>query len=232
MLPAWAHTGSTAGSTATDEAACQAAVADAARKTAVPHRVLGTIALVESGRPIGNRIVPWPWSINVGGVGRTFVSKQDAIAAVRELRAAGTRSIDVGCMQINLAAHPEAFETLDSAFDPASNADYAARFLHVLSQQTGHIASAMTAYHSHTPQFAAEYARRLLTVWPGAATLGLTAEPDPPLPPQQPPQPRPRSAASHLQNISQHGTAWPIPRTEPKNTKSDTNVIHLRMRVD
>ena len=51
-----------------------------------------------------------------------------------------------------------------------------ARFLRTLYQQSGRLATAMTAYHSQTPEFANDYARRLLAVWPGAADLGLTVD--------------------------------------------------------
>ena len=37
--------------------------------------------------------------------------------------------MDVGCMQVNLYHHAHAFSSLDNAFDPQSNVDYAARFL-------------------------------------------------------------------------------------------------------
>ena len=169
---------------ADDVTACNAAIATAERKTAMPKRMMGTIALVESGRVVGKRVVPWPWSINVGGTGYYYASKEEAIEAVRTFTAAGQKSIDVGCMQINLAAHPAAFDSLDTAFEPAANADYAARFLRTLYQQSGHFSTAMTAYHSQTPEYANDYARRLLAVWPGAAQLGLTANavPVPPVP--------------------------------------------------
>lgn len=160
---------------ADDAAVCNAAIASAEGKSTMPKRVMGTIALVESGRAIGHRMVPWPWSINVGGTGYYYASKEEAIDAVHSFIAAGQRSIDVGCMQINLLAHPGAFDSLDTAFEPAANADYAARFLRALYQQSGRVATAMTAYHSQTPEFANDYARRLLAVWPGAAQLGLAA---------------------------------------------------------
>lgn len=172
--------------TADDSTACNVAIATAERKAAMPKRVMGTIALVESGRAVGKQVVPWPWSINVGGTSYYYASKDEAIDAVRTFTAAGQRSIDVGCMQINLAAHPAAFDSLDAAFEPAANADYAARFLRSLYQQSGRFSTAMTAYHSQTPEFANDYARRLLAVWPGAAQLGLTANavPTPPPAPQ------------------------------------------------
>jgi hypothetical protein len=205
------------------ETACTRAIAAAERRQAMPPRVLGTIAKVESGREIGQKLVPWPWAINVEGVGHFYATKAEAIAAVQNFQAAGRRSIDVGCMQINLAAHPQAFDTLDTAFDPAANASYAARFLRTLTQQTGRLALAMTAYHSHTPEFAADYARRLLAIWPEAAALGLSAD----LPPPELPSPYTRAFASQLARdkitlpghkatlVSQlgaasvHGSAWP-----------------------
>jgi hypothetical protein len=217
----------------TDETACNQAIAAAERARAMPARVLDTIAQVESGRPIGPKLIPWPWAINADGVGHFYASKAEAIAAVQALQASGTRSIDVGCMQINLAAHPAAFASLDAAFDPATNARYAAAFLRVLTRQTGRIADAMTAYHSHTPEFAADYARRLLAIWPGAAALGLTdpAAPSDPAAPVSDPsgllnpafvhqieqdranlrRPFAAVAASRVNLHSVRGAGWPKP---------------------
>ena len=56
------------------------------------------------------------------------------MAAVRAMQANGVRSIDVGCGQINLMYHPDAFPNLELAFDPQANAAYAARFLKALSR--------------------------------------------------------------------------------------------------
>ena len=99
----------------------------------MPARLLGAIAEVESGRldERGN-LRPWPWTINAEGRGQFFASKQQAIDAVRTLQLQGVRSIDVGCMQVNLMHHPSAFASLDEAFDPTANAQYAARFLNTL----------------------------------------------------------------------------------------------------
>ncbi len=204
--PALAHAG--------DEGACASAIASAERTQSVPARVLGTIATVESGRAVGNRVVPWPWAINADGVGHFYRSKAEAIAAVQALRFEGARSIDVGCMQINLAAHPLAFPSLEEAFDPAVNAAYAARFLRTLYQQTGRLAAAMTAYHSHTPAFAADYARRLLAVWPQAAAFGLSDQggPAPAVRPSPPSADGARASRSSIEVVSIHGTAWPSPR--------------------
>lgn len=159
---------------AADETECAAAIASAERHVHLPPRLMTALALVESGRLVGRRVVPWPWAINAGGVGRYFESKADAMAAVAALQSEGVQSIDVGCMQINLLMHPRAFNSLEQAFDPETNAAYGAQFLSALFMASRSWGHAITAYHSSTPEFAADYARRVLAVWPEAATYGLT----------------------------------------------------------
>ncbi|HTW27145.1 MAG TPA: lytic transglycosylase domain-containing protein [Acetobacteraceae bacterium] len=146
---------------------CPAAISLAARGSAVPAGLLPAIGRVESGRPdpLTGEIESWPWTINAAGVGHFFDTKDDAIAAVRALQAAGIQSIDVGCMQINLMHHPHAFTDLEEAFDPLSNARYAVSFLTALHVQTGDWTAAAAAYHSQTPGLADEYARRVMAAW-------------------------------------------------------------------
>ncbi len=94
-----------------------------------------------------------------------FNTKTEAIAAVNSYLAQGIRSIDVGCMQVNLMHHGTNFASLDQAFDPAANALYAARFLQQLLAQTGSWPRAAAGYHSMTPDIGADYARKVLAVW-------------------------------------------------------------------
>jgi hypothetical protein len=128
-----------------------------------PNRLIA-IALTESARadPATGHVDPWPWSINVEGQDHIFESKADAVAAVRALQANGTKSIDVGCMQINLAYHPAAFATLEQAFDPRANAAYAVSFLDDLRQRTGSWDAATAAYHSATPELGEPYRARVM----------------------------------------------------------------------
>lgn len=148
-------------------AQCRAAIRAVEQAFAVPAGLMAAIGRVESGRagPDG-RIDPWPWSINANGVDQVFDSKPAAIAAVRALQAAGTASIDIGCMQVNLKYHPEAFASLDDAFDPVRNATYAAGFLQRLHTQTGTWPNATAWYHSATPELGEPYARKVLAVLP------------------------------------------------------------------
>ncbi len=148
-------------------AMCRAAILQAERTSHVPDRLLDAIAMVESGRrdPISGAVYPWPWTINAEGVGHFYDSKAEAIAAVQAFQARGVRSMDVGCMQVNLMFHPDAFATLDQAFDPVANAAYGARFLQQLYAQTNAWPLAAAAYHSLTPDIGADYARKVLAAW-------------------------------------------------------------------
>lgn len=132
--------------------ACGRAIAAAERDGGIPAGLLLAIARVESGRraPQGG-IAPWPYAINADGSGRFPESKPAAIAEVSALRERGIRSMDVGCMQVNLFHHPMAFPDLDAAFDPARNVAYAARFLRELRARTGNWAEAIAQYHSTEP---------------------------------------------------------------------------------
>jgi hypothetical protein len=146
---------------------CEAAVSSAEYAAGLPPRLLGAIAAVESGRVApGSAVVrPWPWTINAGGVGQFFATKAQAVAAVRSLQAQGVRSIDVGCLQVNLMFHPTAFASLEAAFDPPTNARYAARFLQALYADRRDWAFAIGAYHSQTPPLGAAYRGLVLARW-------------------------------------------------------------------
>ena len=83
--------------------------------------------------------------------GKFYPSRAAAIRAVKALQRRGIMNIDVGCMQINLGYHPDAFRSLDQAFDPAANAAYAAKFLNHLRAQRRSWQKAVRFYHSSDP---------------------------------------------------------------------------------
>ncbi len=152
---------------------CRQAITAAERATALPPQLMAAIARVESGRPDARGVVhPWPWTINAEGAGQFFETREAALAAVRALQARGVRSIDVGCMQVNLHHHPAAFATLEQAFDPAANATYAARFLGKLYAVTRDWTRATAFYHSATPELGESYQRRVAAVWPAEQRHG------------------------------------------------------------
>jgi hypothetical protein len=165
--------------TTTQGLLCRSAVAAAERGSGIPARLLAAISRVESGRrdPATGAVHPWPWTVNAEGEGHFYDTKAAAVAAVLAMQARGIQSIDVGCGQINLMHHPNAFPNLEMAFDPQANAAYAARFLKELFTQTGDWNKATALYHSATPELGAEYGRQVLAVWPEEQRLaGLGGE--------------------------------------------------------
>ncbi len=144
---------------------CRAAIAVTERNTRIPDAFLSAIGRIESGRPAGGSLNPWPWTVNAAGTGHFYPTKQAAIEAVRQFRAAGTQSVDVGCLQVNLFYHPDAFASLEQAFDPALNAAYAAKLLMALFASTGSWPRAAAAYHSMTPAVGLAYEKKVLEEW-------------------------------------------------------------------
>jgi hypothetical protein len=149
---------------------CEAAVHAAERQYRLPIGLLGAISRAESGRPdpATHRLAPWPWTVQAEDRGMYFDTKDQAVRWVRDAMARGITSIDTGCLQVNLAYHPYAFATLDAAFDPRRNADYAARFLLQLHTATGDWRQATGFYHSQTATLALSYEARVQRILGGS----------------------------------------------------------------
>lgn len=181
-------------SSTSQAAQCERAAARSEQAHRIPTGLLAAIARVESGRAAGGGILePWPWTVNAQGQGLFFASKVAAVAWVGHAEAAGITSIDTGCLQVNLHYHPDAFRSLEDAFDITTNADYAGRFLRQLVEGPAHgdwlVAAGL--YHSSTPDRASEYrakvaaelrgpSARAIGVWKVAANAmcaGTTAMP-------------------------------------------------------
>ncbi len=146
---------------------CARHVVEAERLLGLPSHLMQAISKVESGRWNRRRkaIVAWPWTVMAEGRGRYLPNRRSAIAEVRRLQARGVRNIDVGCMQINLHWHPEAFESLQQAFDPAYNVAYAAVFLQDLRGSARTWRDAVGRYHSTTPERMKSYRDKVLRRW-------------------------------------------------------------------
>ncbi len=145
------------------EGICLDTAARVNHQEGLPPHMLGSIAITESGRmdPDSKAKVAWPWTVTSGGEGQYFPTKAAAVAEVRRLQKAGVENIDVGCMQINLKYHPNAFASVEAGFDPETNVRYAARFLKDMRQSFGSWSDAVRHYHSADDTRSLAYAKRV-----------------------------------------------------------------------
>lgn len=148
------------GATEAGAALCERAIVDGARRGGVPQQVLQAVALTETGRLVGGKLRPWPWAINREGKGYWFATREEALAFAKASVAAGRRSFDVGCFQINYHWHGKAFDSLEAMFDQQVGGAYAAQFLRSLYEEFGSWSLAAGAYHSRTPTYAERYRAR------------------------------------------------------------------------
>jgi len=146
---------------------CRHTITTVERAHGIPTELLSAISLAEAGRWDANRSaqITWPWTVYAEGRGRYLPSKAAAIAMVKKLKAKGVRNIDVGCMQINLHFHAKAFASLEDAFDPQKNAEYAARFLTRLQAKHRSWSQAVAHYHSATRKLNRPYRHRVMRFW-------------------------------------------------------------------
>lgn len=166
-----------------DAALCDAAARNAAQDTGVSLALLRAIMLAESGRDMGDGRAAWPWTLQSQGQGHWLASSENALAMARDLIAGGETNIDLGCFQINLHWHGQAFPSLEAMLDPDTNARYAADYLQELYRQTGDWRSAAGAYHSRDAARAETYVTRLVALH--AASGGTAPAPSAPRPVMQ-----------------------------------------------
>ena len=150
-----------------DAQLCAAAIERAEADGALPVGLLTAVAVSESGRydRAQRGAAPWPWTVNNAGDGRYFASKAEAVSHVERLRAQGERNIDVGCMQINLMHHPNAFASLEEAFEPTRNVGYGAGFLGRLRDETRSWTRAVERYHTADPERGRAYREKVYERW-------------------------------------------------------------------
>lgn len=123
----------------------------------MPKGILKSISTAESSLR--------PWTINVAGKAHYFKSKAKAIKFIKAKLKKGVKSIDVGCMQINLKHHGEVFENLEAALDPKTNIAYAASFLMERYSSKFDWNIAIAHYHSRHQNPGKKYVDRVMKIW-------------------------------------------------------------------
>ncbi len=157
---------------------CLGAIAEAGARHGLPPGLLGAVSRVETGRalPVTGDRQPWPWTVNADGESMFFDTRAEAVANTAKRLAGGAKFVDIGCMQVDLREHADAFASLAEAFNPAENADYAARLL--VSLRTGRHgpdrgwALASGLYHSGTPGLTEPYEAQVARMRAQKTTLG------------------------------------------------------------
>ena len=161
-----------------DALVCMEATQKFEKEYQIKEHLLTTISNVETGRwnEKRQRSLAWPWTINAQGKGRFFATKAEAVREVKRLQAQGVKSIDVGCMQINLVYHPDAFASVEDALDPQKNVEYGAKYLKKLYKSKKNWIKAAMAYHSSIPRRAQQYKNRLASAYEKIRQAHKTAD--------------------------------------------------------
>jgi hypothetical protein len=142
---------------------CARLAAEAGAEAGLPDGLLPAISLVEAGRGTGNGgIAPWPWTLNQGGKGMYFDTREEALAYLKQAVAEGVTNIDVGCMQLNWKWHSAGFASPEDMIDPTRNTRYAARFMVELYNRLGSWDVAAAAYHSTNPERGRNYLQKVM----------------------------------------------------------------------
>ncbi len=136
------------------------------RKYKIPRDTLHSISLQETGKahPIHKKHIVCPWVVNSEGQSFYFNTKAEAVGFIKSELKKGKKSIDVGCMQVNLKHHGHNFRSIEHALEPRINIDFAAKFLRQKFDQLGSWHKAIAHYHSATPQFGEKYSKSVFKI--------------------------------------------------------------------
>ncbi len=151
---------------------CAEAARSAEQRDGLPPGLLMAIGDVESGG--------WGWSVNGndGSSGHRFATAEDALRYTEGLLGSGLRTIDVGCFQIDLRYHPEAFGRWQDAFNGDTSADAAATILNRLHAETGDWSRAVALYHSADLQRGQSYLQAVMSAWSGGFAISANSQND------------------------------------------------------
>ena len=83
--------------------------------TGVPVDILYAVALTESGKAYeaeGGRLLPWPWALNINGVG-VYCANLDAALVLSREAIQQRQLVDIGLMQISWRWHEHRFQGIE-----------------------------------------------------------------------------------------------------------------------
>ena len=131
----------------------------------IPENLLLSIALTESGRKVGKKFFPWPWSINVKGKGYFLKNKIQLISLAKNNLKKKNKNFDLGCMQINYYYHGHKFKDIAEIINPKINVTWAGKFLINLKEKHKTWDEAISRYHSNTKWRKKQYLAKVMNNW-------------------------------------------------------------------
>ena len=144
---------------------CERLAREHGSRVGAPPDLVVAVARHESGYdPNGVDKRAWPWAVNFNGEGHYFDTRQEALAFITRISAAGAVNFDVGCMQINYRWHGDQFSDLNQMLDPDHNVAYGADYLASLASETGDWETAVGRYHSRDDTRATQYAAAVANI--------------------------------------------------------------------
>jgi len=139
-----------------------------AARNGIPPAILYAVALAESGTRVQalGSVRPWPWTLNIGGEGYFYPSREAAVQALDSQLAVGRPSIDVGLMQVSWRYHQARLTSPQGALDPYHNLQVAAEILADCFRDRHDWWAAVGCYHApNNPERAAGYRDRVRRHW-------------------------------------------------------------------
>jgi len=119
-----------------------------ARSHGIPPKIFFAIALTESRKKIyGEKVMPWPWTLNVEGKGYRYKNRKQAWVALNKY-ISQNKIVDIGLMQVNWRYHDEALKTPWLALDPYHNMRVSAKILSRCYKNKRHWWLCVGRYHS------------------------------------------------------------------------------------
>jgi hypothetical protein len=123
---------------------CPVLISQVEARRNIPRGLLMAIAVTESA--LNGR--PNPYAMNIAGRAYHAQGTQDMANVISANWQRGVKSIDVGCMQINLMYHGMKFPRMTDLLDSKTNVEYGASFLISLATESGSWKDAVMSYHN------------------------------------------------------------------------------------
>lgn len=88
----------------------------------VPVEIVRRVVTHESKTYFEEKAQPWPWTLNINGVGRYFKSKRSAVIAAQKAINNGAKKLGIGLGQIEWRYHGQRFGwDVEKAMNPVNN---------------------------------------------------------------------------------------------------------------